>query len=262
MTAMSTLRGGKETHAWNDYMLKYEKIWPPAIPYTPLPKKGKKPVKKANNNSAESDSDDKEVKYRSFEVKFDPSDKKSDGYTQKVAVFEDGHPEEWVKWRKEVKELFKVLGYGSKPAMQHKVYQSLLAGKALEYYNDYYSHNNLANLILPEARHVGEDIILQHMLNDVAKKIFPNWEITLWAQKAYMQKCLFMGNQNPEVFKDWLLEMNDALEYFPTRTDPGTGTVPSRKLEEEKLVVLSVSVMEQSCSVHCQIGRLTHFIEP
>jgi len=53
MMAMSTLRGGKETHAWSDYMLKYEKIWPLAIPYTPLPKKGKKPVKKANNNSAE-----------------------------------------------------------------------------------------------------------------------------------------------------------------------------------------------------------------
>jgi len=30
----------------------------------------------------------------------------------------------------------------------------------------------------------------------------------------------------------------------------------------KKLVVLSVSDMEQSCSVHCQIRRLTRFVEP
>jgi len=52
------------------------------------------------------------------------------------------------------------------------------------------------------------------------------------AQKAYMQKCIFMGNHNPEIFKDWLLEMNDTLEYFPTWADPGPGTVPPCKLEE------------------------------
>jgi len=34
-----------------------------------------------------------------------------------------------------------------------------------------YSCNNLANLTLPEARCIGEDIIIQHMLNDVTKKL-------------------------------------------------------------------------------------------
>jgi len=48
-----------------------------------------------------------------------------------------------------------------------------------EYCNDYYSCNNLANLTLPKTMHVGEDIILQCMLNDGAKEIFLNWEIVL-----------------------------------------------------------------------------------
>jgi len=41
-------------------MLKYEKIWPLAI----LPKKGKKPAKKMNKNSAKLDSDGEDVMYR------------------------------------------------------------------------------------------------------------------------------------------------------------------------------------------------------
>jgi len=78
-----------------------------------------------------SDSDNVEIKYRLFVVKFDLAvRKKSNGYTQKVAVFDDGHLEEWVKWRKEVKELFKVLGYGSKPAMQHKCVPELASWKS------------------------------------------------------------------------------------------------------------------------------------
>jgi len=94
----------------------------------------------------------------------------------------------------------------------------------------------LANLTLPEARCVGEDVILQCTLNDVAKKIFPNWEIALRAQKAYIQKYVFMGTQNPEILKDQLLEMNDAPEYFPTWADPAPVTVPPCKLEEDELV--------------------------
>jgi len=81
-------------------MLKYEKIWPPAIPYKLLPKKGKKAKKNGKlekkDDESESDKEDN-TKYQMFEVKFDPDDPDSDGYTQKVAVFGDGHPEEWVE---------------------------------------------------------------------------------------------------------------------------------------------------------------------
>jgi len=182
-------------------MVKYKKIWPPAIPYKPLPKKGKK-MTKTNTNEDDTDTDEEDTRYWSFEVKFDPDNKESDGYMQKVAVFEDGHPEDWVKWCKEVKELFKVLGYDDKPPMQHKVYQSLLVGKTLEYYNDCFNRNVSVNLVLPDDKKLSDAVVLQCTLNDVAKKIFPNWEIAFRAQKAYMHKCLVMGDENPESFKD------------------------------------------------------------
>jgi len=53
-------------------------------------------------------------------------------------------------WRKEITELFKVLGCNYFPAQQHKVYCSLLAGKAAEYYNEFFNHHIANNVALPK----------------------------------------------------------------------------------------------------------------
>jgi len=217
------------------------KIWLPAIPYKPLPKNGKKGKKigisEKRDDESESDKDNS-TKYCTLEVvKFDPDDPDSDGYMQKVAVFEDGHPEEWVKWRKEITKLFKVLGYNNHPAQQHKLYCSLLASKAAEYYNEFFNCHAANNVALPKDVQLHNGVVLEHTLNDVAKKVFPNWEIALRAQKAYIQKCLVMGNENLEIFKDQLLEMNKVLIYFPTHMDPGSPGVPlPHALDEDELV--------------------------
>jgi len=132
-------------------------------------------MEKSEKKDDESKSDKEDnTKYQTFEVKFDPDDPDSDGYVQKVAIFEGGHPEEWVKWRKEITKLFKVLGYNDRPAQQHKVYCSLLASKAAEYYNEFFNCHVANNVALPKDVWVSDGVVLEHTLNDVAKKVFPN----------------------------------------------------------------------------------------
>jgi len=68
-----------------------------------------------------------------------------------------------------------------------------------------------------------------------------------------------MGNENPESFKDQLLEMNEVLVYFPTHTDQGPPGVPLPcALDEDELV----DIMDGSKKFEWHITMLVQGCHP
>ena len=94
-------------------------VSPPAILF-------KRKAKK--NNGEEKD------KFQSIEVPLDPDDKDSDTLEWKVAVFEDGDAEDWVKWRINYEYLVEAYPLDT-PDKQVKMLRTLLKGEAKDRFN-------------------------------------------------------------------------------------------------------------------------------
>lgn len=216
---MSTLRS--DSDALRKLRTHEEKVWPPPIPFKPLDPKLKK--KKADDKS-----DSRET--RAFDVPFSQAD--TDNTCEfEVPVFEDGHPEEWVKWRVEVEDFFIAANYTTAES-QHNVYRHLFKGKAKERFTAAYNKRHTENQALQRAQRQSEETVLAAALNDVARKIFGSWETAARRQKSYMRKNLHMGEQNPEEFADRVDKMNRGFQYFP-RADNMTEV---SKLDVEEII--------------------------
>ena len=132
--------------------------------------------KKSKDNSDDEDDEDG-TRYRTFNIPLDPNDEDGETYKQKVAVFDEGNPEEWVKWRIDALELFKVMGCSKKEDSnrQHHVNLSILNGKAKEEYIQAYNKRHSKNRARVPEHRMSDHAILRNVVNDVAKKFFPNW---------------------------------------------------------------------------------------
>ena len=71
------------------------KSFPPPISFTKS--------KKASERKESSD-------YREFEMRLDPADNNSQKTKKSVLIFEDGDPEMWCEWRRQVDDLCRLLG--------------------------------------------------------------------------------------------------------------------------------------------------------
>ena len=210
-----------------------EKIWPPAIPYAGL---NMSRDKKSKDSADKSSKDEDKSNYRTFEIPLDRDDEDSDTFDLKLKVFRKGKPEEWVKWRKDVQELFEMLGHDT-ASDQLNYYQALLADEAREEFNRAHGERTATNRNAPTEEALSQEEILQLVINDVAKKYFPQWETAVRYQKHYMRTSLFIGDKDPDKFFDRVREMNDSIKYFPY--DERRRSQPYDKLDEEEIIDLA-----------------------
>ena len=189
---------------------KIDKIWPPPIPFkviTKLPKRSKK----TNSPDDDDEGHEEKEKTRSFDIAFAPDDSDSETYTRKVRVFENGTPEDWVKHRIEVSDLFTATGFTTADK-QLAVWRSLFDDKAKDLFRSAYNRRSTENQALQLNQQVDHQTVIKRVLNDVAKKVFGNnWSNAARRQKSYMRKNLRMGEMNPEKFFDRLGKLNSYL---------------------------------------------------
>ena len=95
--------------------------FPPAIPFEKVTEKT-------------SDSKDEKDKFKTFEIKIDREDKESDTIEQSIRVFEQGSPEDYVKWLESYRELEVAMPL-EKPDNKVNVIRSILKGNFLEAFN-------------------------------------------------------------------------------------------------------------------------------
>ena len=175
--------------------------FPPAIPF-------EKPAEKKTANEK-----DEKDKYKTFDIKIDKDDKDSDTVEQHIKVFEQGSPEDYIKWLEGYKELEIVLPL-EKPEHKVNVVRSILKGPYLETFNTALGEKSITNKKVQEA------------LNKVTLKAFNNDRNAYRRQVQYMRYHLYFNTSNFKSFEHRLKQLNKYLSYFP---------IPPGKTEVEPL---------------------------
>jgi hypothetical protein len=213
-----------------DGIKQQEKMWPPPIAFHPKSEKTKGKTTKSEHDS--DDDTDTKKKYLKVNILFDPDEPEGDSYEEKVFKFEDGDPEDFVRHRQQLDELFKKLLIEDNPDQQHRHYQASFFGKAKEEYTRAYNEHNTANEARPNNERLDDDVVLANIVNDVARKFFDNWQSSVRQQKNYLRTCLYIGNQNPKKFIERIKKINEYLPYFPYHN----GGEPYAKMAEDELL--------------------------
>jgi hypothetical protein len=164
--------------------------FPPAIPF-------EKPSEK------KADSKDDKDKYKTFEVKIDKEDKDSDTIEHSIKVFEQGTPEEYVKFLESFRELEASMPL-DKPEQKVNVLRSLLKGSFLEAFNTQ----------LGELKDLTEKKV-EEAISKVTLKAFSNDRHAYRRQVQYMRYQLYFTTTNFKAFEHRLKQLNKYLEYFP-----------------------------------------------
>ena len=165
--------------------------FPPPIPFEKTQVKNK-------------DKDEEKDRYKSFEIKYDANEKDSDKMEVKIKVFEDGTPEDYVKWMEGYKEL-EIMKPLTKPLEKLKVVRSILKGSYLETFNSK----------IPEAVAELTEENVEAALGAVALKAFKNDPHAYRRQVQYMRYHLYFTTSNFTPFLHHLRQMNQFLRFFP-----------------------------------------------
>ena len=124
--------------------------------------------------------------FREFEILLDPSNTNSQKTKKSAYVYEQGDPETWCHWRKQVDDMCLLLS-ATTPEAKTKVIEALLRGRALESFQTYQQANKTSHPTWDAEK------ILKITLNDMATQIFPV-KNAYRQQKTYMKYHLFIGN--------------------------------------------------------------------
>ena len=213
-----------------------EKMWPPPIPFAKARSSKSKTTTKEKTSSASADDDDKTA-YLTVEIKFNPDDEDSQTYEEKIRKYKGNKkPEQWVLYRKQMDELFEKSDIESaddgEVETRHHHYQATLRDKAKDEYTRAHNTRTAVNLALPAHEQLTDHAVQKMVINDVARKEFPNWKSAVRQQKHYMRTCLYMGDQDPAKFIERLNDMNDSLPYFPYLD----GRQPANKMPDDELI--------------------------
>ena len=247
----------------------HTRAWPPAIPFESTI--SKKTSAKKSNKSKDADGDDTDdlSGFRSFTIPFDPTNPDSGSYKTKVRVFEEGNAEEFVTWRQEIDDLFEKLQIDEISSSEaksnehankrHMYFSSLLKGDAKEHYRVAWSARHAENNTLAPPDRASDSIILDFVLNDLAKFYFGRngeWKTAYRVQKSYLRKHLYMGDMSPDKFIDRVLKLNRMLAYFPY--DDTDLCAPASLEEDEIIDILDSAKKLEWHAKMLEMGRAPH----
>ena len=214
-----------------------EKVWPPPVAYK---RETMYKTKKSKKKEEDSDEEDSKEKYREFEVPLNRDQPDGGTYKRKVRVFAKGTAEDWIRHRMEVEDLLQAGNFQSKV----DVWRTLFDDKYKDIFRYYFNQRTVENNDLDEEEQLGDDDLLNVILNDVTKKVFGNeWSSSVRVQKGYLRKNLRMEG-NPEVFFDRLKELNEFLPYFPVPFENGTIVGPQVLPDDEIMDIVDAAKPE------------------
>ena len=213
-------------------------IYPPAIPFD-------KPSKR--DLTVQEDKD----KFKTFEVKLDNNNPDSPTVKYNCLVWEQGSPEDYVKWLMAYTELEEAYPLDT-PSKKIDVIRSLLKGEELLAFNtklDTLTTGARGNRINPTDAHV------KQALNDVTLRAFRNDPHAYRRQVTYMRYHLKWTAGNFTTFQYRLKELNNYLKYFPLRANNNT---PHSPLSEDVLL----EIIENSKPLEYQLALLRNNYDP
>ena len=161
-------------------------------------------------------------------VKIDPTKSSKDGNLIEMVllVFKSGTEEDWVKFRKQMKNLFERQGNVNNPGAQKSMFENCLAGKAAEKFEAAYHKFFLENVDAEndEKEKYSDQALVDLAVNEVGKWVFTNWRKARQRQRRYMQRHLVLKT-HPKGFFERIAAMNESFEYFPFEWETGPGNV-------------------------------------
>jgi hypothetical protein len=139
------------------------------------------------------------------EVKYDPTDKKSDTYKKYIKPFSHGTPEQWLKFMEDLNVIIRGNGLDKNGSAHFNLTCSSLKGEALCIFND-------------KAVEQKEETRDTHIecLRAIMEQVFPK-DTLLSKQKTYMCNHVFLhlSDQRISEFHARWIKLNNYLDKFP-----------------------------------------------
>jgi hypothetical protein len=115
-----------------------------------------------------------------LEFLMDPDNPALDSkYSRQFSIFKDGCPEDWIKWVMAFREIENLMPM-KEPADKTRMFQSLLKGQALSYFE-----HHIMRRLEAEDSEVPDNEFIELVLGDVGLEYIPKRAICL--QKYYMR---------------------------------------------------------------------------
>jgi hypothetical protein len=139
------------------------------------------------------------------EVKYDPTDKKSDTYKKYIKPFSHGTPEQWLKFMEDLNVIIRGNGLDKNGSTHFNLTRSSLKGEALCFFND-------------KAAEQEEETRDTHIecLHAIMEQVFPKDNL-LSKWKTYMRNHVFLhlSDQTISEFCARWIKLNNYLDKFP-----------------------------------------------
>jgi hypothetical protein len=125
-------------------------------------------------------------------------------YSRQFAIFNDGYPENWIKWVMAFREIENLMPM-KEPADMTRIFQTLLKGQALSYFE-----HHLMRRLASEDSEIPNNELIELVLRDVGLEYIPKRTIRM--QKYYMRRSLYMSlNTSVQQFVE---RLNDPNRYL------------------------------------------------
>ena len=179
-------------------------------------------------------------KYQSYKCRNDPTDRDSPTYEITVPYFSDGSPEEWIRFVKLMKQLFKGQGDTTGPARYVKARQ-LLTGNALTTFESHVTSTVNHSETVPS---------FSQAIMAVGNDVFP--KRAAQTQKRYLRRYLRKPvDMSTKKYAARVVEINSYFKYFPWVE--GTNGPPEPLAEDEL-----IDIMEFGCPPRWQKVMVMH----
>jgi hypothetical protein len=120
----------------------------------------------------------------------------------------DSIPEDWIKWMMAFREIENLMPM-KEPADKTRMFQTLLKGQALSYFD-----HHLMRRLEAEDSDVPDNQLIELVLRDVGLEYIPKHAICV--QKYYIRRGLNIClNKSIQQFVEGLNDLNHYLLYFP-----------------------------------------------
>jgi len=200
-------------------------------PPVPFVKKGTK--SKSGSKSRDDDSTES-PKTRSVEIRVDPEDPESDTVTTKLTVFEDGTPEEFLRWRMELEEIFsanQLLQFEQKLKMA----QTFTRGRAKEVLQDTLGRLTATFASRQRPRAGQTQAVFRdyaQLMSQMTRTMLGKGDAAYSRQVQHLIHYVHLGNLTVAEFTERLHTINNYLPYFPLNKNDQ----PREQLPEHVLV--------------------------
>jgi hypothetical protein len=131
-------------------------------------------------------------------------------YSQQLGIFKNGCPEDWIKWVMAFREIENLIPM-KEPADKTRMFQTLLKGQALSYFE-----HHLMKRLEAEDSDVPDNELIELVLRDVGLEYIPKRAVRV--QQYYMRRGFYFGlDTSVEQFVERLNDLNRYLLYFPEK---------------------------------------------